>query len=305
MKGNDTDLNYSVNLSQSIDKETGKRDNSIYLSLSLPLGDNHSADSSYSRSGNDINQRLGINGSFGERHQWSYGINASRNNQGYRSYDANLAHNNSIGSYRASYSRDSLKNRSTSLGASGAVVAHKHGITLSQPVGESFAIIHAKDAAGAKVESGANVSLDYFGNAVVPYTSPYEINYYFSTKLLDVDGQKVQVMFDIHDPSQVIVRKQDGTFVCYAELDGNKRDAFPMPFVEKTRQERHARRAKLKQEQLDEINVELNPIITIEHQPDFAVLVPKVKQKIPAKPIFHNLTEKEEWEAEQAKLVNE
>ncbi|CBY87543.1 MULTISPECIES: Mu transposase C-terminal domain-containing protein [Haemophilus] len=130
-------------------------------------------------------------------------------------------------------------------------------------------------------------------------------NYYFSTKLLDVDGQKVQVMFDIHDPSQVIVRKQDGTFVCYAELDGNKRDAFPMPFVEKTRQERHARRAKLKQEQLDEINAELNPIITIEHQPDFAVLVPKVKQKIPAKPIFHNLTEKEEWEAEQAKLVNE
>ncbi len=170
-------LNYSVNLSQSIDKETGKRDNSIYLSVSLPLGDNHSADSSYSRSGNDINQRLGVNGSFGERHQWSYGINASRNNQGYRSYDANLAHNNSIGSYRASYSRDSLKNRSTSLGASGAVVAHKHGITLSQPVGESFAIIHAKDAAGAKVESGANVSLDYFGNAVMPYTSPYEINY--------------------------------------------------------------------------------------------------------------------------------
>ncbi|HHF5758343.1 TPA: fimbria/pilus outer membrane usher protein [Haemophilus influenzae] len=137
-------LNYSVNLSQCIDKETGKRDNSIYLSVSLPLGDNHSADSSYSRSGNDINQRLGVNGSFGERYQWSYGINASRNNQGYRSYDANLAHNNSIGSYRASYSRDSLKNRSTSLGASGAVVAHKHGITLSQPVGESFAIIHAK-----------------------------------------------------------------------------------------------------------------------------------------------------------------
>ncbi|WP_238327009.1 Mu transposase C-terminal domain-containing protein, partial [Rodentibacter pneumotropicus] len=49
-------------------------------------------------------------------------------------------------------------------------------------------------------------------------------NDYFSTKLLDVDGQKVQVAFDIHDPSQVIVRKQDGSFVCYAELDGNKRD---------------------------------------------------------------------------------
>ncbi|WP_017806813.1 Mu transposase C-terminal domain-containing protein [Avibacterium paragallinarum] len=91
-------------------------------------------------------------------------------------------------------------------------------------------------------------------------------NYYFSQKLLDVDGQKVQVAFDIHDPSKVIVRKLDGVFVCYAELDGNKRDAFPMSFVEKTRKERHQRRAKLKQEQLDEINAELNPVITIEHK---------------------------------------
>lgn len=129
-------------------------------------------------------------------------------------------------------------------------------------------------------------------------------NYYFSTKLLDVDGQKVQVMFDIHDPSQVIVRKQDGTFVCYAELDGNKRDAFPMPFVEKTRQERHARRAKLKQEQLDEINAELNPIITIEHQQGFELLRTKPKAKQEATPIFLTKADKEAWE-QRKKLVNE
>ena len=129
-------------------------------------------------------------------------------------------------------------------------------------------------------------------------------NYYFSAKLLDVDGQKVQVMFDIHDPSQVIVRKQDGTFVCYAELDGNKRDAFPIPFVEKTRQERHARRAKLKQEQLDEINAELNPIITIEHQQGFELLRTKPKAKQEATPIFLTKADKEAWE-QRKKLVNE
>lgn len=129
-------------------------------------------------------------------------------------------------------------------------------------------------------------------------------NYYFSAKLLDVDGQKVQVMFDIHDPSQVIVRKQDGTFVCYAELDGNKRDAFPMPYVEKTRQERHARRAKLKQEQLDEINAELNPIITIEHQQGFELLRTKPKAKQEATPIFLTKADKEAWE-QRKKLVNE
>ena len=129
-------------------------------------------------------------------------------------------------------------------------------------------------------------------------------NYYFSAKLLDVDGQKVQVMFDIHDPSQVIVRKQDGTFVCYAELDGNKRDAFPMPYVEKTRQERHARRAKLKQEQLDEINAELNPIITIEHQQGFELLRTKPKVKQETTPIFLTKADKEAWE-QRKKLVNE
>ena len=130
-------------------------------------------------------------------------------------------------------------------------------------------------------------------------------NYYFSAKLLDVDGQKVQVMFDIHDPSQVIVRKQDGSFVCYAELDGNKRDAFPMPYVEKTRQERHARRAKLKQEQLDEINAELNPIITIEHQQSgFELLKTQAKPKNEKTPIFLTKADKEAWE-QRKKLVNE
>ena len=129
-------------------------------------------------------------------------------------------------------------------------------------------------------------------------------NYYFSAKLLDVDGQKVQVMFDIHDPSQVIVRKQDGTFVCYAELDGNKRDAFPMPFVEKVRRGRHANRAKLKQEQLDEINAELNPIITIEHQQGFELLRTKPKAKQEATPIFLTKADKEAWE-QRKKLVNE
>lgn len=91
-------------------------------------------------------------------------------------------------------------------------------------------------------------------------------NFYFSAKLLEVDREKVQVAFDIHDPSRVIIRRLDGVFVCYAELDGNKRDAFPMSFVEKTRKERHQRRMKLKQEQLDEINAELNPVLTIEHK---------------------------------------
>ncbi|MCL7785497.1 Mu transposase C-terminal domain-containing protein [Pasteurella multocida] len=89
-------------------------------------------------------------------------------------------------------------------------------------------------------------------------------NVYFSQKLLDVDGQQVQVSIDIHDPSSVIIRQKNGTYICEAMLDGNKRDAFPMSLVEKARKDRVQGRLKRKQEKVDEINAELNPVITIE-----------------------------------------
>lgn len=91
-------------------------------------------------------------------------------------------------------------------------------------------------------------------------------NDYFHQELIHVDGEKVAVAFDIHHAQSVIIRRLDGAYLCTAMLDGNKRDAFPLSFVEKQRQARHQRRLKLKQEQIDEINAELNPIVTIEHQ---------------------------------------
>ncbi|HHE3463469.1 Mu transposase C-terminal domain-containing protein [Pasteurella multocida] len=57
-------------------------------------------------------------------------------------------------------------------------------------------------------------------------------NVYFSQKLLDVDGQQVQVSIDIHDPSSVIIRLKDGTYVCEAMLDGNNQETtigFKLP----------------------------------------------------------------------------
>ena len=45
-----------------------------------------------------------------------------------------------------------------------------------------------------------------------------------------------------------------------------------MSYVEKARKDRHQRRAKLKQEQLDEINAELNPVINIAHNPGAELL---------------------------------
>lgn len=122
-------------------------------------------------------------------------------------------------------------------------------------------------------------------------------NDYFNQKLIEVDGEKVTVSFDIHNAESVIVRHLDGRFICEAQFDGNKRAAFPEAFVEKARRERANRRMKLKQEQVDEIQAELNPVRTIEHTPEFSfVTSTKAKQ---ATPIFLTQAEKDIWEEQQ------
>ncbi|VEH65488.1 Uncharacterised protein [Rodentibacter pneumotropicus] len=70
--------------------------------------------------------------------------------------------------------------------------------------------------------------------------------------------------------------------MCYAELDGNKRDAFPLPFIEQTRRTRMKGRLKREMEKVDEINAELNPVVTIEHQDtqwEFLATKTKAKEK--------------------------
>ena len=90
-------------------------------------------------------------------------------------------------------------------------------------------------------------------------------NNYFNQELINFDGQEVAVSIDIHNADAVIIRDLDGSYICDGIFDGNKRDAFPETFVEKARKERAKRRMKLKQEQVDEIQAELNPIQAIEH----------------------------------------
>lgn len=125
-------------------------------------------------------------------------------------------------------------------------------------------------------------------------------NNYFSQKLIEVDGEKVTVSFDIHNAESVIIRTLDGRYICDAIFDGNKRDAFPQAFIEKAREDRGKRRMKLKQEQIDEIQAELNPIRTIEQAPEFSFVVSnKAKQARQATKIFLTQADKEDWEEQQ------
>ncbi|MEN2980299.1 Mu transposase C-terminal domain-containing protein [Tistrella bauzanensis] len=79
----------------------------------------------------------------------------------------------------------------------------------------------------------------YYDHALVPYT-----------------GQSVRVGYDIHDGDRVWVRDDAGRLICVAQRDANVIPDVPESKLEHIRDQRAKRRSDLKQQQLDDIEVE-------------------------------------------------
>ncbi len=62
------------------------------------------------------------------------------------------------------------------LQLSGGVVAHRNGITLSQPLGETNILVKAPGAVGVSIENKTGVATDYRGYTVIPYADVYRLN---------------------------------------------------------------------------------------------------------------------------------
>jgi putative transposase len=101
-----------------------------------------------------------------------------------------------------------------------------------------------------------------------------ENNQYFHKDLINVDGDKVRVAFDIHDPSEVVIRKMDGTFVCIAVWNGNKASPVPVAKVQKAQEERVKRMIALKQKGIRDAEDELRPAIAAQPETDFSRFMP-------------------------------
>ena len=90
-------------------------------------------------------------------------------------------------------------------------------------------------------------------------------NRYFSQDLSEYHGDTVLVGYDIHNADRITVRDEDGRLICYAYWNANKRAYFPQTKVEQARQRRadgRLRRLAVKQ---DEVRLEANPQLVIEH----------------------------------------
>ncbi|MCY6410565.1 fimbria/pilus outer membrane usher protein [Acinetobacter sp. VNH17] len=168
-------------------------DNFGGLSINMPLGRSRNVmtpnlNANYNRSNDMDNYQVGVSGALDQDYSLSYnvGMNGMGNDQ--QTYNAGLYKrfsNIQLG-LNTAYSDQYWQG---SVNASGAMAVHSGGITLGQYVGDTFALIEAKDATGAKIVSAPTSKIDRFGYALLPSVSPYRYN----TIALDPQGMSGDV----------------------------------------------------------------------------------------------------------------
>ncbi|HKU79596.1 MAG TPA: fimbria/pilus outer membrane usher protein, partial [Rhodanobacteraceae bacterium] len=79
-----------------------------------------------------------------------------------------------------------------SVSASGALVAHRGGVTFGQPMGDTIALVHVPGADGAHITNAPGVRVDRFGYALVPYLMPYQLD----TIQVNPEGLPLNVQLD-------------------------------------------------------------------------------------------------------------
>lgn len=169
-------------------------DNLVMFTVTMPLGSSSHAPyfsgSALHRSGDDRGDsyQTGLSGALGEDRTLSYSLNGSHDSQGLGTdWGGSLQKQFSMASVGANYSHGDTYS-TASASARGAVVLHGGGVTFGPYLGDTFALIEAKGAAGATVRGGQGSRINSSGYALVPSLTPYRYNA-VSLDPQGIDGQ--------------------------------------------------------------------------------------------------------------------
>lgn len=90
-------------------------------------------------------------------------------------------------------------------------------------------------------------------------------NRYFARALEQYHGEQLQAGYDIRDPQFLWVRDLDGRFICRAELNANRKPYMPRSVIERAEEKREQGRLKRLETKIEEIHLERNPGVLLEH----------------------------------------
>ncbi len=156
---------------------SGSNDRQLMLSLSIPLGSSRSSAQYSVVTGNhgQTSHQASVFGSALEDDRLTYSLTAATSNQGGASSAANASYLSRAGRYDLGLSQGRGYSQ-INAGLSGGIVVHAGGVTLSQPLGETMALVRAPSAENVRFDSHPGISTDASGYAVVPNLSPYRFN---------------------------------------------------------------------------------------------------------------------------------
>lgn len=212
-------LNYQMGYSRSFDTDNWRDDRRIYVNFSIPLGESPQSPllsttlNGSKGAGNSL--QTSVSGVAGEDNQFSYGLSASTMEKGGSGYSASTGYRSPYAYLTATAGNDTLSHRQTSFGISGAVVAHPFGVTLSNDLSDTFAIIHAEGAGGATINNSPGNRLDSWGNGIVPSVTPYEKN----AVSIDPDALPMNVELSATE-QEIIPRANSATLVNFTTQSG-------------------------------------------------------------------------------------
>lgn len=176
------DISYNLTFSQTKSSESGGNDRQAAFFVQIPLGGPHSNTwmslNVQNSNKEQTSYQTGLNGLALENNALAWSVQESLDS-GFAATSGNVQAN-----YRSRYNQSNIgysyshdrHSQQVNYGMSGGIVAHGGGLTFSQPLGDTFALISTGSVSDIRLEHTTNVSTDNNGYAVIPYLTPYHHN---------------------------------------------------------------------------------------------------------------------------------
>lgn len=153
---------------------------SLGISIPLDFGKTKAVASlDMTRTGASRSGILNVAGATGDDNLLSWsgytGLENYQNSHTAMTAGGSVQQNTSLGSIRASASTGE-DYRQYGAGASGTLLLHQGGVTAGPYASDTFAIVNAPGAKGARIRNGQGAQINRFGYAIVPSLTPYQNN---------------------------------------------------------------------------------------------------------------------------------
>lgn len=180
-------LNYSTQLGKaslnigylrSFEHDNSTSDNVISLGITIPFGASHyptMASFNVRNADDGTTYQTGLSGQLSAFDNTTYGLSYSSNQDNASTLSMNLNKLSPKATYGATLSRG---DNYTQWGVStrGGMVLHQGGINFTESLGDTFAIIKADKATGARIRNSFGGVIDNNGYGIANHLAPYKLN---------------------------------------------------------------------------------------------------------------------------------